>query len=158
MFQLINNFKHKCILEKHFSASALRLFLKSIVQCYSCLWRWRSRHDQSWFLEESANVSIISQQNIWVNTNGQKGERSLGNFRTTCQIHKCSGQNVLARNSKTVHPLGFGPVGLRAPHVVVDGSEAGHCFYCLFSFSFYVQSFSPTYPGSWFFNGPHILT
>ena len=26
----------------------------------------------------------------------------------------------------------IGPGGLRAAHVVVDGSEAGHCFYLLF--------------------------
>ena len=29
----------------------------------------------------------------------------------------------------------IGPGGLRAAHVVVDGSEAGHCFHLLFSSS-----------------------
>ena len=27
--------------------------------------------------------------------------------------------------------MGFGPVGLRAPPVVADGSKAGHCFHLL---------------------------
>ena len=44
-------------------------------------------------------------------------------------------------------PLGsnFGPGGLCAPLVVMDGSEAGHCFHLLFSpFNFYAFCLSPT--------------
>ena len=41
----------------------------------------------------------------------------------------------------------FGPGGLRAPHMVVDGSKAGHCFHLLSppSSSFYAFYFSPTW-------------
>ena len=132
----------------HLSPSLFSLFLSSVpLYCFSpTMW-----NPGSWFLWAHIFLSYLKKPHLTfilgkpTNLEGGNPNQTISStlwYHMTKKEVSCDKNGTVPNVTKgprgDTHPLvkkrTIGPGCLRAPPVVADGSEAGHCFHLLFSF------------------------